>query len=213
MKLGLNGKRALVLAASRGLGYACAKGLAEEGCRIVICSRDQESIEQAAAMLRREAGADVTGLAADVSQEAEIQALVDGCVATLGGLDIVIHNAGGPPAGPFSEISSEQWYNAFDLNLMSFTRLVQAAVPELKKSGYGRIITIASSSLKQPIPNLVLSNAMRTGVLGIAKTLSRELAPHNILVNVVAPGRIATERVDSLDAHRAKRAGKSIEEI
>lgn len=209
MELGLKGKRAIVLAASRGLGYACAMGLAQEGCRVVICSRDPARIEAAAAQIRAETGAEVIGVAADVSREVEIERLVSTCVAQFGGLEIAVHNAGGPAHGAFNEISSEQWYQAFDLNLMSFTRLVQAVVPEMKKAGYGRILTIASSSVKQPIPNLVLSNAMRTGILGLAKTLSRELAPHQILVNVIVPGRLATERVDQLDQNVAARTGQT----
>ena len=213
MELGLKDKRALVLAASRGLGYACALGLAREGCRVVICSRDQARIEAAAGQIRAETGGDVLAIAADVSQETEIRRLVTRGVEEFGGLEIAVHNAGGPAPGAFSEISSEQWYQAFDLNLMSFTRLVHAAVPEMKKAGYGRIITIASSSVKQPIPNLVLSNAMRTGILGLAKTLSRELGPHNILVNVIVPGRIATERVDQLDQRVAERTGQSPPEV
>ncbi len=213
MELGLKGKRAVVLAASRGLGYATALGLAGEGCRLVICSRDQARIETAAAQIRQETGAQVQALAADVSHQAGVQAIVTRCVEQYGGLEIAVHNAGGPPAGAFDSISSEQWYRAFDLNLMSFTRLAQAAVPEMKKAGYGRILAITSSSIRQPIPNLVLSNTMRPGVLGLAKSLSKELAADNILVNVIAPGRIQTERVDELDRIVAERAGKTPEAV
>ncbi len=213
MDLGLKGKRALVLASSRGLGYASALCLAREGVDLVMCSRSQEQIEAAAAKIRAETGVGVHAMTVDVSNEESIQNVVSACVAQYGGLEIVVHNAGGPPSGGFSAVSVEQWYQAFDLNLMSFVWLVQAALPELKKAGYGRILTIASSSIKQPIPNLVLSNAMRTGVWGVAKTLSRELAADNILVNVVVPGRIATERVDELDQAAAQRTGKSFAEV
>lgn len=213
MELGLKGKRALVLAASRGLGYACALGLAREGCEVVVCSRDQARIDAAAEAIRQETGAKVHSLAADVSSEANIQTLVAESVARLGGLEIVVHNAGGPPAGQFADINVEAWYRSFDLNLMSFVWLAHAVVPELRKAGYGRILAITSSSIKQPIPNLVLSNAMRTGVLGLAKTLSKELAPDNILVNVVAPGRVATERVEELNRANAERTGQPLEAI
>lgn len=213
MNLGLEGKRAVVMAASRGLGYACARGLAEEGCRLVICSRDQARIDEAAATIRKETGAEVTGMAADVSSPAEAARLVEAAVAAYGGLEIVVHNAGGPPAGQFLAMTEEQWQQAYEQNLMSFVRLVHAAVPEMEKAGYGRILTIASSSIKQPIPNLVLSNAFRAGIWGLAKTIARELAPQGILVNVIAPGRISTERIAEIDQAAATRAGKPVDEV
>ncbi len=213
MDFGLKGKRALVLAASRGLGYASALGLAREGCHLVICSRDQQRIDAAADAIRRDTGAKVKALVADVSSSTEAKRLVDVAVAEYGGLEIVVHNAGGPPAGETLQMTDEQWQKAFEQNLLSFTRIVGAAVPEMKKAGYGRVLTIASSSIKQPIPNLALSNALRAGVWGIAKTMSRELAPHGILVNVVAPGRIDTERIAELDHANAQKNGKSIEDV
>ncbi|MGE0462866.1 MAG: SDR family oxidoreductase [Vicinamibacterales bacterium] len=213
MDLGLKGKRALVLAASRGLGYACARGLAQEGCHLVMCSRDEARIQAAAAQIRKDTGARVEALVADVSSPAEAERLVGAAVGAYGGLEILVHNAGGPPAGQFSAVNEAQWKQAFEQNMMSFVRMVSAAVPEMKKAGYGRVLTIASSSIKQPIPNLILSNAFRAGVWGIAKTLSQELAPQGILVNVIAPGRIATERIDELDRANAARTGKPIEEI
>jgi 3-oxoacyl-[acyl-carrier protein] reductase len=213
MEFGLKGKRAIVMAASRGLGYASALGLAREGCRLVICSRDQARIEAAADAIRTETGADVTALQADVSSASEASRLVDAAVSAYGGVEIVVHNAGGPPAGETLAMSEEQWQKAFEQNLLSFTRIVGAAVPEMKKAGYGRVVTIASSSIKQPIPNLALSNALRAGVWGLAKTLSRELGPHGILVNVIAPGRIDTERIAELDAANATKAGKTIEDV
>ncbi len=213
MNLGLNGKRAVVMAASRGLGYACARGLAAEGCRVVICSRDQARVEAAAATIRQETGADVTALVADVSRASEAARLVEAAVSAYGGLEIVVHNAGGPPAGQFLDMTEAQWQQACEQNLMSFVRLVHAAVPEMRKAGYGRILTIASSSIKQPIPNLVLSNAFRAGIWGLAKTIARELAPQGILVNVVAPGRISTERIAELDEANAKRSGTAIEDV
>lgn len=213
MDLNLTGKRAIVMAASRGLGYASALALAREGCNLVICSRDVTRIRAAADMIARETRQRVHPIAADVSGEHEAQRLVDTAVAEYGGLDIVVHNAGGPPAGEFATIDEAQWQKAFEQNLLSLVRIVHAAVPALRREGGGRIITIASSSIKQPIPNLVLSNALRAGIWGLAKTLSRELAADKILVNVIAPGRIQTERIDELDRVTADKAGKSLDEV
>jgi 3-oxoacyl-[acyl-carrier protein] reductase len=213
MELGLKGKRAIVMAASRGLGYASALGLAREGCKLIVCSRDQARIEAAAAAIKKETHAEVKALVADVSSASEAKRLVDAALSAYGGLEIVVHNAGGPPAGETLQMTEEQWQKAFEQNLLSFTRIVGAAAPEMKKAGYGRVITIASSSIKQPIPNLALSNALRAGVWGIAKTLSRELAPQGILVNVIAPGRIDTERIAELDQANATKSGKSIEDV
>ncbi|HUE89662.1 MAG TPA: SDR family oxidoreductase [Vicinamibacterales bacterium] len=201
------------MAASRGLGYACARALALEGCELVICSRDPGRIRAAAESIAQETGTRVHALASDVSAESEARRLVDAAVTHLGGLDIVVHNAGGPPAGETAAMSEAEWQKAFEQNLLSLVRIVNAAVPELKKAGGGRIITIASSSIKQPIPNLVLSNALRAGVWGLAKTLSRELGPARILVNVVAPGRIQTERIEEIDQATAAKAGKPLDEI
>jgi len=213
MHLNLTGKRALVTAASRGLGFATALGLAREGTALVICSRDEARITEAAQKIRAETGTRVEALVADVSSADEAARLVGHAVSALGGLDIVVHNAGGPPAGEFLSLSDAQWQKAFDQNLMSLVRLVNAAVPELKKAGGGRILTIASSSIKQPIPGLVLSNAFRTGVYGLVKTLARELGPAGILLNVVAPGRIQTERIEELDNAMATRRGVDLQQV
>ena len=201
------------MAASRGLGFASAMGLAREGCRLVICSRDRDRIEEAAQTIGRDTGAEVRGVEADVSSANEAARLVEVAVEAYGGLEIVVHNAGGPPAGETLAMTESQWQKAFEQNLLSFTRIVHAAVPEMKKAGYGRVLTIASSSIKQPIPNLALSNALRAGVWGLAKTLSRELASQGILVNVIAPGRIQTERIEELDRANAEKSGKSLDDV
>jgi 3-oxoacyl-[acyl-carrier protein] reductase len=213
MNLGLKGKRAIVMAASRGLGHACARALAAEGCDLLICSRDEGRIRAAADAIARDTHAKVHALASDVSVEGEAQKIVAAAVRALGGLDIIVHNAGGPPAGEFTAMTEAQWHKAFDQNLLSFVRIVNAALPELKRAGGGRILTIASSSIKQPIPNLVLSNALRAGVWGLAKTLSRELAADKILVNVIAPGRIQTERIEEIDRITAEKSGKPLDEV
>lgn len=213
MELGLRDRRALVLAASRGLGFACARALAHEGCGVVLCSRRRERAESAARALQEETGSRVIGIEADVSRPGDVERLVEATVEAFGGIDIAIHNAGGPPPGDSASITLEQWQQAFDANLLSFVRLARAAAADMQQRGWGRLIAIASSSIKQPIPNLVLSNAMRTGALGFAKSLSRELAPRGILVNVVAPGRIATERLEELDRAMAERAGRTFDEV
>jgi 3-oxoacyl-[acyl-carrier protein] reductase len=213
MQLGLTGKRALVMAASRGLGFASALALAREGCDLLICSRDEAHIRAAADRIRGETGRCVHGVAADVRDAGAAARLVRTIVEQLGGLEIVVHNAGGPPAGEFLAMTDEQWHKAFEQNLMSLVRLVNAAAPEMKKAGYGRILAIASSSVRQPIPNLVLSNALRAGVWGLAKTLSRELAPDGILVNVIAPGRVQTERIEEIDQAAAQKLGKPLDEV
>lgn len=213
MELGLSGKRALVLASSRGLGLACARGLAREGCDVVLCSRSRERVESAARVLQEETGSRVIGLEADVALPGHAERVVAAAVEAFGGVDIAIHNAGGPPPGDSGSVTLEQWQQAFDANFLSFVRLARAAAADMQSRGWGRLIAITSSSIKQPIPNLVLSNAMRTGVLGFAKSLSRELAPHGILVNVVAPGRISTERLEELDRALAQRSGRSFGEV
>jgi 3-oxoacyl-[acyl-carrier protein] reductase len=213
MDLGLQGKRALVLAASRGLGYASALGLAREGCRVAICSRDEERIVRAAGEIKAETGAAVVPLVADVSREAEIRRVVAQCTERLGGLEIAVHNAGGPATGTFFKLADEQWYQAFNQNLMSFVWLVRAAVPEMQRAGYGRIVAIGSSTVQQPIPDLVTSNTLRTGLVGLIKSLAKELAGQGILVNLIAPGRIGTERIAEVDAAFAARSGMTLDEV
>src|SRR5450759_3445210 len=193
MDFGLKGRRALVTAASKGLGRACAEALIAEGAATFISSRDPESIEATGKAINA-AG----WLAADVSKEPE--AVVDQARAKLGGLDIVVVNAGGPPPGTFESTPLESWESAFQLTLMSAVRLVKAALPDLKKSDHGRIVFITSVSVRQPISHLVLSNSFRAAVTGLAKTLSRELASERITVNCLAPDAILTDRIRHLAA-------------
>ncbi len=203
MDFGLKDRRALVTAASRGLGRACAEALAKEGARVFISSRDAASIETAGKAIKAEGWA-----AADVSREGEPEALVEQARATLGGLDILVVNAGGPPPGTFQSTPLENWEIAFQLNLMSAVRLVKAALSDLKQSDQGRIVFITSISVRQPIPSLVLSNSVRAGVSGLAKTLSRELAPDRITVNCLAPDAILTDRI----RHLAAGAGGNVDQ-
>ncbi len=195
MDLGLKDRRALVTASSKGLGLACAAALIAEGARVYICSRDPQSIEATG----RAIGA-AGWSAADVAKPGEPEALVEAAVEKLGGMDIVVANAGGPPPGVFQTTPLEAWDLAFQLTLMSAVRLVREALPHLKTSQQGRVIFITSITARQPIPNLALSNAFRGAVTGLAKTLSRELGPDRITVNCIAPGAILTDRVRELEA-------------
>jgi len=194
--LGLTGRRALVTAASKGLGRACAETLIAEGARVFIASRDPE------------AAADAIGAAGwsarDVSKPDDPQALVDEAIDRLGGLDVLIVNAGGPPFGTFQDLPLEAWEDAFQLTLMSAVRLVHAALPHLKRSEQGRIVFITSISVRQPIGSLALSNSLRGGVTGLAKTLALELAGDGITVNCVAPDGILTDRVRHLTGDSAE---------
>ena len=193
MDLGLRGRRALVTAASKGLGRACAKALIAEDARVYIASRDPKAIEATGRAIH------AAGWSAhDISQPGEPAAVVKAEVDALGGLDILVVNAGGPPPGTFQSVPLEAWEQAIQLTLMSAVRLVDEALPHLKRSSQGRIVFISSISVRQPIPNLVLSNALRGAVTGLAKTLSRELAPHGITVNSLAPDGILTDRIREL---------------
>ena len=190
MDLGLKGKRALVTAGSKGLGRACAEILIAEGALVFISSRDPEAAA-------REIGA--AGWSAhDLSRPGEPEAAVNDAIGSLGGLDILIANAGGPPPGTFENTGLEAWESGFQLTLMSAVRLVKAALPQLKQSDQARVVFITSVSVRQPIPNIVISNALRAAVTGLAKTLARELAPDRVTFNCVAPDAILTDRTRQL---------------
>jgi 3-oxoacyl-[acyl-carrier protein] reductase len=213
MDLGLKGKAALVAAASQGMGRAIALNLAREGARVAICARSKEPLEAAAAAIRAETGAEVIAFPADVSRLADATAFVDRARGAFGGVDILVINAGGPPAGRFESLTEEQWAKAHDLTLMSAVRLARAALPAMRSRGGGSIVAITSITVKQPFDDLLLSNAMRAAVVGLVKTLARELAPDRIRVNAVAPGLVATDRLIDLQRVRAEREGRPVEEI
>lgn len=213
MDLGLNGKIALVAASSRGLGRAIATSLAREGAVLVMCARDRDTLESTADRICADTGADVYTVVADLSTEDGPRRFVETAVEQAGGVDILVTNTGGPPVGTFDELSEERWRQAVDLVLLSAVRLIQHAVPAMKRRAGGRIVNITSISVKQPIPGLMLSNSLRAAVVGMAKTLAGELAPHGILVNNVCPGRIATDRLLELDRSRAERAGLTLEQV
>jgi 3-oxoacyl-[acyl-carrier protein] reductase len=212
MDTGLEGKAALVGGASRGIGRAIALGLAREGASVALCARNQETLDKARDEIRNETGATVLSLICDMSRPEDIKAAVAAAADAFGRLDIVVNNAGGPPTGSFDALDDTYWQHAIDQNLLSAVRTTREALPHLRRSGSGRIINITSVAVKQPIDGLMLSNATRLGVIGWAKTLSRELAPNGITVNNICPGNIATERLISLIEERAKRQKQSLEE-
>ena len=193
MEMGLDGTRALVTAASKGLGRACAAALAAEGSRVFIVSRDEARLAQ----VEGEIGA-AGHLAADLSRPGEPERAVQAAVDALGGLDILVSNAGGPPPGTFESTPVDAWDVGYQLTLMSAVRLAKAALPHLKESGRGRIVNITSISVRQPIGNILLSNAFRSAVTAMAKTLSAEVAQAGVTVNNLAPGTILTDRVREL---------------
>ncbi len=212
MDLGLRGKIAAVAAASQGLGKAVAEELAREGAKVAICGRRPDVLRAAEGDLRRATGGDVLGFVADVARVRDADAFLDECARHFGGLDILVLNAGGPPAGTFDALSDLEWSAAHDLTLMSAVRLVRGAIPHMRSRGGGRIVAMTSISVKQPIDNLLLSNAYRMAVIGLVKTLARELAKDNVLVNAVCPGYIATDRLLELIEGRAQRTGKAVAE-
>jgi 3-oxoacyl-[acyl-carrier protein] reductase len=179
---------------------------------VAICSRSAEAIESAAEKIRQETGAEVLALTADVTQAEDLERIVQDSVAHFGALHILVPNSGGPPAGTFETLDEEKWQMALDSTLFSTTRLIRSALPHLKAEGWGRIVVITSTSVRQPIPGLLLSNSIRAGIVGLLKTLSQEFAPYGITVNNVAPGSFATDRIAHLLNIRAKDAGISVEE-
>ncbi len=213
MDLQLQGKTVLVTAASAGLGYATAAALSAEGARVAICSRDLARAQAAAKQIQDQTGNEVLAFGADVAQETDLTQLFADVDAAFGKLDILVCNAGGPPAGNFSALSEAQWATGFQLTLMSVVRSVRLALPLMKTAGGGRVLTILSSSVKKPIDNLTLSNTFRPAVQGLCKSLSLELAGDNIQVNGLAPGRIETGRINELDDALAAKQGKSRAEV
>jgi len=213
MDLGLTGRRALVLAGTSGLGLGTVRVLAGEGARVVLCGRDAARAAAAAAEAAEATGGDVTGLKADVSDAGEIDAAVAESAERLGGLDILVTNAGGPKPGSFASLDDAAWAGAVDLTLMSVVRSVRAALPHLKRAQAGAVLALASSSVKAPIPNLTLSNVLRPAVQALVKSLSGELAGDGIRVNCLSPGRVLTPRTLQLDEARAQRSGKSVDEV
>lgn len=212
MDLQLSGARALVLGASKGLGYATARGLALERCDVVINGRNPEKLSKAAQELAGEAGTKVIPLPGDVTDPAFATTLIEDTVSNLGGLDLLVTNAGGPPAGTFETFDDETWQHAVELSFLSHVRFIRAALPHLRKSEAASVLTITSVSVKQPISNLILSNSIRLAAIGLTKSLALELGSDGIRFNSILPGWTETERVYQLLDHRAQTNGTTVEE-
>ena len=191
MDLGLSGRRAAVAASSRGLGFACAAALAAEGARVAVCGRSEADVRAAADRI----GPESVPLVTDVGSAAGAGRFVAQATEALGGLDILVTNAGGPPAGTFASTGLDSYTEALELNLLSVVAMCQAAVPAMQAQGFGRVVAITSITVRQPIANLILSNTARAGVTGFLKTLAREVAPDGVTVNSVQPGSHATDRL------------------
>jgi 3-oxoacyl-[acyl-carrier protein] reductase len=210
MDLGLKGKRALVLSSSRGLGLASAQSLAAEGAEVFMTARSGDKLEAAAAQIKAQGGK-AHALAADLTNDTD--KIFDEAVKAMGGVDILVANTGGPPARMATDVPAEDWTPMFEAMVKPVFRLASLALPGMRERGWGRIVTIASSGVIQPIPNLAMSNALRSAIVGWAKTLASEVAKDGITVNLVLPGRIETDRTAELDAANAKRQGKTPEQI
>lgn len=214
MDLNLKDKRVLVMASSKGLGQAIALEFAKEGAAVFLTSRSAESLEHTAGELKRESGNDnIRYHPCDMSREEDISELFLKVREAFGGVDVLINNTGGPKAGGFADVEDADWIKAFQQNLLSYTRTVREVLPGMRENSWGRIINISSSSTKEVIDGLILSNTFRAGMVGLSKSLAREYAASNILVNTVGPGRIETDRIIELDTVRARKTGLSPEEV
>lgn len=212
MDLQLKDKRALVTGSSRGLGFATARGLVREGAQVAINSRNKDNLKVAYDKIEEETGEKVSVLVADLTKKDEPAETIETAVELLGGLDILVTNAGGPPAGAFESFDEDTWATAIDLSFLSHVRLIRAALPHLRKSPAASVLTVTSYSVKQPIPNLVLSNSIRAATVGLTKTLALELGAEGIRFNSILPAWTETERVYELMRHRADLSGNTLEE-
>ena len=209
MNTGLKNKVVLIAGASQGMGRAAAQSFAEEGAKIAICARTEEKIQRAADEIRSSTGAEVIARGMDVTYQAAVEQFVKEIVQKFGRIDVCVANAAGPPAKTFLQASGEEWQQAFNMNFMSVIHLAREVIPHMQKNKWGRIITITSTSVRQPIPDLVLSSAIRPAVVGLVKSLAVEFGKDGITVNNVAPGYTTTERLTELAESRSKSAGVS----
>jgi len=213
METGLKNRVALLAASSQGIGLAAAEGLAAEGCRVAMCARNGEKLEASADEIRRKAGVEVFAQAFDVTDAGAVHDFVEAVVQKFGGVDICVTNAGGPPAKGFLAASIEEWRKAVDANFMSTVYFAREVIPHMQRHHWGRIVTLTSITTKQPVPDLVLSNAVRAAVVGLVKSLANEFGKDGITVNNVGPGYTATERLKELARARSTASGKSEAEI
>ena len=212
MDLGLTDKVVIVGGASKGIGRATALAFAQEGAKVVICARNPELLEKTAGEIRSETGTEVLPVAGDLSQAAATEKLVDATITKFGTVHVLVANTGGPPMGGFGDMDDAAWENAFALNFLSTVRLIRKVLPYMEKQRWGRIVSVMSMSVKEPIDGLILSNGVRPAVIGMAKTLSREIGKHNITINAVLPGRILTDRLKGGLAARAEKTGKTLQQ-
>ena len=213
MDLGLKGRGVIVAASSEGIGRATAEAFAREGAQVAMCARTEETLLEAASQIRSQTGAEVYAQPLDVTDAAAVQRFTEQVAKQFGRIDVCVTNAGGPPAKNFLSTSPEEWRKAVDTNFMSVVYLAKAVIPYMQRHRWGRLITITSVSVKQPIADLVMSNAVRAAVVGLVKSLSNEFGKDGILVNNVAPGYTATERLKELAGVRALAGGTSAEGI
>jgi 3-oxoacyl-[acyl-carrier protein] reductase len=213
MDLGLKNKVALVAAASRGLGRAVAEELAAEGAALVLCARDAQALAETSAGIADRSAVPVLAVAGNVALQSDVARVVAAGIERFGRIDILVTNAGGPPAGKFEQLTREQWDDAVQLTLFSAIELARYALPGMKERGWGRILNITSIAVKQPVENLILSNSLRAGVTGFARTLANEVASDGITVNNILPGYTRTERVEELAKMMAEKQGISAAEF
>lgn len=213
MDSGLKGRGVIVAASSQGMGRAAAELFAREGAQVAMCARTEKPLNDAANQIRSETGAEVYAEPLDVTDGSAVQRFVEQVAKRFGRVDVCVANAGGPPAKNFLSISADEWRKAVDLNFLSVVYLAKAVIPYMQRHRWGRIITITSVSVKQPIDELIMSNSVRAAVVGLVKSLSNEFGKDGILVNNVAPGYTATERLQELAGARALAAGVTSEEI
>jgi 3-oxoacyl-[acyl-carrier protein] reductase len=213
MDLGLKNRVALVAASSRGIGRATAEAFAAEGCRIAMCARDEQTLQAAAEKIRAQHNVEVFAQAFDVTDAASVRRFVAAVAGKFGGVDICVTNAGGPPAKGFLAATLEEWQRALDLNFLSTVYFAREVIPHMQRKRWGRILTLTSITTKQPVTDLVLSNAVRAAVVGLVKSLANEFGKDGILVNNVGPGFTATDRLKELAKARASALGKTEHEI
>src|SRR5438876_1475414 len=213
METGLKGRVAIVAASSQGIGRATAEAFAAEGCRVAMCARNGDALESAAKSIRKQTAADVFAQALDVTNADAVHTFVDAVVQKFGGVDICVTNAGGPPAKGFLAASIEDWRKAVDANFLSTVYFAREVIPDMQRQRSGRVITITSITTKQPVPDLVLSNAVRAAVVGLVKSLANEFGKDGILINNVGPGYTATDRLKELAKTRSSNSGKPEKEI
>lgn len=214
MDLQLKGKSVLVTAGSKGLGKAIAAEYVAQGANVLIGSRHEENLQQAVYDIKETTGKEhVRYTVCDMKDKKDLTYMIHKMKAWTNRIDVLVNNAGGPPGGSFMDMEDDDWYHAFELNLLSFIRMIREVVPHMQKQGGGHIVNLASSSIKSTLDGLVLSNTMRPGILGLSKSLSQELASDNILINTVGPGMIETDRISELNAERAKHENQSADTI